>query len=89
MVESKILWAAWIELVTIIIWEMSGNWVAWLILHLIANNSTSVMIILIAWWSVFLIGLEQEWTWAMEVVTLFLILVSEAIITELAFDEAL
>ena len=68
---------------------MSGNWVAWLILHLIANNSTSVMIILIAWWSVFLIGLEQEWTWAMEVVTLFLILVSEAIITELAFDEAL
>lgn len=89
MVESKILWAAWIELVTMIIWEMSGNWVAWLILHLIANNSTSVMIILIAWWSVFLIGLEQEWTWAMEVVTLFLILVSEAIITELAFDEAL
>ena len=89
MVESKILWAAWIELVTMIIWEMSGNWVAWLILHLIANNSTSVMIILIAWWSVFLIGLEQEWTWAMEVVILFLILVSEAIITELAFDEAL
>ena len=89
MVESKILWAAWIELVTMIIWEMSGNWVAWLILHLIANNSTSVMIILIAWWSVFLIGLEQEWTWVMEVVTLFLILVSEAIITELAFDEAL
>ena len=89
MVESKIFWAAWIELVTMIIWEMSGNWVAWLILHLIANNSTSVMIILIAWWSVFLIGLEQEWTWVMEVVTLFLILVSEAIITELAFDEAL
>ena len=52
--ESNLFWAVWIELIITIIYEILETWIAWLIPHLIANNSVSVVVTLIAWWSVFL-----------------------------------
>jgi len=75
MDESNIHWVIWIELVMMMIWKMSGNWIAWLILHLIVNSSASIEVMLIAWWRVFLIGFECEWMCTMEAMTLFLILI--------------
>ena len=50
-----------------------------------ANNFASIKIILISWWSVFLIGLEDEWIYTINIAMLFLMLVSEITITELGF----
>ena len=46
-----------------------------------AKISTSVEVILIVWYSIFFNRLLKEWTWAMEVVTLFLILTLEITMT--------
>ena len=53
-----------------------------------ANNSTSIDVILMAWWSFFK-GLLKEWTWAINVIMLFLTLVSEITITVFGSDNAL
>ena len=47
-------------------------------LHLMANNLASVLVMLTAWWIVFIRGLLAIWMCAMEVATLFLMLASEA-----------
>jgi len=57
--------------------EMLGNWMAWLMLHLMTNSLASIKVILIVWWEVFLIRFECKWIYTMEVVMLFLILVSD------------
>jgi len=45
------------------------------------NNSASIGVMLIVWWSVFFSGLLKEWIWEIEQAILFLILISEMIIT--------
>jgi len=57
--------------------EMLGNWMAWLMLHLMTNSLAFIKVILIVWWEVFLIRFECKWIYTMEVVMLFLILVSD------------
>ena len=85
----KIFCATWMASVIMMMWEEPGIWTAWLILHLMANNSTSIDVILMAWWSFFFKGLLKEWTWAMNVIMLFLTLVSEMTITVFGSDNAL
>jgi len=57
----KILLATWIVLVITMMCETYYIWMAWLIPHLIENNSASVDIILTVWWSIFFKGLLKEW----------------------------
>lgn len=49
--------------------------------YLMVNNSASIGVMLIVWWSVFFSGLLKEWIWEIEQAILFLILISEMIIT--------
>ena len=49
VIESKIHLTEWIVSVMTMMWEASEIWMAWLILHLIANDSASVDVILTAW----------------------------------------
>ena len=51
--------------------------VAWLIPHLIADNSASIEVMLTAWWSVLITGLLWTWTCKIDVATWFLILASD------------
>jgi len=73
------------ELVMTMIYDTFLIWTTWLIPHLMANNSTSVVVMLTVWWITFLMDLESELIWVMEVAILFLMLASETTITELAF----
>ena len=66
----------WIELVTIMILETYWRCVAWLIPHLMAKNSASVLVMLTAWWSVLIIGLLWTCTCMIEEAMLFLTLAS-------------
>jgi len=77
--ESKIFRATWMEPVMTTIFEILSKWIDWLMLHLMANNLASVLVTLTAWWIVFVKGLSTLWICTMEVATLFLMLVSEAI----------
>jgi len=45
-------------------------------LYLIAKSLASILVMLVAWWSVFMIGLSQTWMCAIDIATLFLMLVS-------------
>ena len=65
-----------------------GILMAWFILHLIANNSASVVVILIARWIVLTIGLLYKWMCNIEVAMLFLMLASEMTIDEDGSEEA-
>ena len=60
-----------------------------MILHLIANSLASIEIIPAAWCIVLLIGFENKWVCIIDIITLFLILVFETIITGLELDKAL
>ena len=75
--ESKILLAAWIESVIKMMWLMLNCWVAWFIPYCKVKISTSVEVILTAWWIILMTGLLYVWTCAIEVVTLFLMLASK------------
>ena len=55
--------------------------------YLIANNSTSVLVTLTAWWTIFVKGLSTIWMCAIEVAMLFLMLASDAIIATDGNDE--
>lgn len=55
---------------------------AWFILHLIVKSLAFVEVMLIVWYNVFLIEFECKWIYVMDVTTLFLILVSEIMMTE-------
>ena len=61
---------------------------AWFIPYLITKSSALVEVIPIVWYNVFLIGFKYKWIYAMNVVALFLILVSETMIADLELDEA-
>ena len=74
--KSNIFLAVWIKSVTMIIFEILFRLVAWLIPHLMANNSASVLMIFRAWWRVLVIGLLCIWICTMKVATLFLMLAS-------------
>jgi len=54
---------------------------AWLISHLVANNSASVEVMLIVWWIVLAKILQPEHTCDIEVTILFLMLVTEITMT--------
>ena len=75
-VRSKIFLAAWIELVTAMIFETSLEFVAWLIPHLMVKISASVLVMFTAWCRVLVIDLLWMWVCEMEVAILFLMLVS-------------
>ena len=60
------------------IFEILSKWLDWLMPHLMANNSASVLVTLTAWWIVFIRGLSAIWMCTMEVAMLFLMLASEA-----------
>ena len=53
------------------------------------NNSAFVIVILIAWWSIFFIGLENEWIWTIDIAILFLMLVSETTMIVWGSDKVL
>ena len=54
---------------------------AWLISHLVANNSASVEVMLIVWWIVLAKILQPEHTCGIKVTILFLMLVSKITMT--------
>ena len=58
---SNIFFAVWIKSVTMMIVEMKSWLVAWLMLHLIATSSASVLVMFRAWWRVFVIDLSFMW----------------------------
>ena len=72
----KIFLAAWIESVVTMILEIPAELVAWLIPHLMVNNSASVIITFTAWWRVLIRGLLWMWIWEIEIAILFLMLAS-------------
>ena len=84
--ESKIYLIGWIALVIIIMFEASDTWIAWLILHLIVNNSASVIVKLMVWWIVLAIMLWPEQPYDMDITTLFFILAFKIKITVLKSD---
>ena len=65
-----------------------GRWKAWLIPHLITNNLALVDITFTIWWIVLMTRLPWTWTWAIEVVIWFLILVSDTTTTVSRLDKA-
>ena len=62
---------------------------AWFMPYWIVNNLVSVVVILIALCIVLTAGLLKEWIWEINVVTWFMILVSDTTIVEKGLDEAL
>ena len=68
---------------------MLGLPIAQFMLHWIANNLTSVIVILTALWMVLMTGLLKEWIWEIDVATWFLILVSNTTVVEEGLDNAL
>ena len=80
---SKIYLAAWMESVTTIIFEILSINEAWLIPHLIANNSASVLVTNAEWWHVLDKGLFGMCVYKMAVAMLFLMLAS---VTVMAID---
>ena len=70
--ESKIFIAACKESA---IWLVLGILMAWLIPHLFVKSLASVVVTLTTWWTILVTGLLCEWMCAIEVATLFLILV--------------
>ena len=72
----KIFFATWMESVTTMILETLSMEQAWLIPHLIANSSASVLVTNEAWWTVLVRGQFTEWTCKMNIAILFLMLVS-------------
>ena len=87
--KSKIFLAAWRESVMMTIWLTLVIPTAWLISHQMANNSASVVVTLTALWIVLMTGLSYEWMCKIDVAMWFLILVSDTIMEEEEFDDAL
>ena len=81
--ESNIFLAAWMELVIIMILETFFLLEAWLIPHLIAKSSASVLVTKVMWWRVLISELLAIYMCKMDVAMLFLILAS---ITTMAVD---
>ena len=73
---SNIFFAAWIELVTTMILNTFSLMQAWLMLHLIANNSASVLVTNATWWTILTRGWLAKYMYNINVVILFLILAS-------------
>jgi len=67
------------ESVTTIILDMLSKFVVWLMPHLIAKSSASVLVMWTAWWIVFVKGLLFMCICEIDVLTLFLILISDTI----------
>ena len=86
---SKIFLAAWMESVMIIIFEILFINEAWLIPHLIANNSASVLMINAEWWCVLDKGLFGMCVCKMAVAMLFLMLASVTVIAVDVVDDDL
>ena len=86
---SKIYLAAWMESVTTIIFEILSIDEAWLIPHLIANNSASVLVTNAEWWRVLDKGLFGMCVCKMAVAMLFLMLASVTVIAVDVVDDDL
>ena len=72
----KIFFATWMESVTMMILETLLMKQAWLIPHLIANSSASVLVMNKAWWTVLVRGRFTEWTCEIDIAISFLMLAS-------------
>jgi len=81
---SNIFLAAWIESVTTIILEMFFLVQTWLILYLIIKSLASVVVTKAAWYNILITGWLAMCTCEMDIVILFLMLVS---ITTMAVEE--
>ena len=85
----KILLAAWMESVIMMILEILVLDVAWLMPHLIANISASVLVMNAAWWRVLMRGWLEMCMYEMDVAMLFLMLASDVMIAMDCKEEAL
>ena len=77
---SNIFLAAWIESVMTMTLEMFSSLQAWLMPHLIAKSSTSVLVTKATWWTVLTRGWSYMWICEIEVVISFLMLTLETTI---------
>ena len=78
---SKIFLAMWIESVTTMILEIFSLVEAWLMPHLIANNSASALVTKAAWCSILMSGWFEVCIYNIDVAISFLMLTSVVIIT--------
>ena len=78
---SNIFLATWMESVMTMTLEMFSLLQAWLMPHLIAKSSTSVLVTKATWWTVLTRGWSHMWMCEIEVAISFLMLVSETTIT--------
>ena len=72
----KIFFAAWMESVTMMILNMFSLLYAWLIPHLIAKSSTSVLVTNTVWWTILVKGWSTKCMCNIDVTMSFLILAS-------------
>jgi len=85
---SKIFLATWIESMTIMILKIPLQFEAWLIPHLIAKISASVLVTWTAWWMVLVMGLLWVCICNIDVAISFLMLASVTImVVEGEFDD--
>ena len=77
---SNIFLATWMESVMTMTLEMFSLLQAWLMLHLIAKSSASVLVTKAAWWTVLTKGWSHMWICEIEVAISFLMLTSETTI---------
>ena len=87
--ESKIFLVIWKESVMTTIYLTLGSVTAWLMLYQIVKSLASAVVILIALYKVLTTGLSKEWMCEMEVVTWFLMLVSNTTIVEKGLEDTL
>ena len=65
--QSNIFFATWMESVMTTILSILSNTQAWLMPHLIANSSASVLVTKEAWWTVLIRGRLNKWMWDIDV----------------------
>ena len=78
---SKIFFVACMELVMMTILDMFFLLYTWLIPHLMAKISASVLMMYTAWWTVFVRGWLHIYTWDIDVAMSFLMLASVTMMT--------
>ena len=87
--ELKIFLVIWRESVMTTIYLTLRLATAWLMPHQIAKSSASAVVILITLCKVLTTGLSKEWMCEIEVVTWFLMLVSDITIVEEGLEDTL
>ena len=76
VLSSNIFLAAWMEPVMMMILEIFSLLHAWLILHLMAKSSASVLVMKAVWWTILIKEWSHMWMCKTNVAILFLMLAS-------------